>query len=116
MDLPQHPVVIEHDAGGSLAQRIPLVVDYGIFRREVHILGYCASACTLYLGLPDVCVSPDATFVFKSRADSAYWTRQAFEFYPPMLREAIQTNASPFVAWQTTGRLLIDDLGFRPCL
>jgi hypothetical protein len=58
------PMVVSYDMGGSLQSRQTKI---RIMRRQgqrVEIRGRCYSACTMYLGLPDVCVAPDAVLGF----------------------------------------------------
>ncbi len=52
-------MIITYDTGGTVGEYLARAHEFG-----VQILGYCASACTAYLGGPDVCVSPDATLIF----------------------------------------------------
>ena len=54
------PMVIREDHGGPLPARLQ---EIEVLRREarpVEIRGICFSSCTLYLGLNDVCLSPQA--------------------------------------------------------
>ena len=52
-------MIVIYDTGGTVGEYLARAHEIG-----VQILGYCASACTAYLGAPDVCVSPDATLIF----------------------------------------------------
>ena len=61
------PVVIIHDDyGGWVAQFAARVADYRRHRVKVRIMGECASACTMVLGLDPsrVCAGPDAQLEF----------------------------------------------------
>lgn len=55
---------VREDWGGSVAQRIDRVEKMRVSGTKVRILGTCVSACTLYLGLPNTCVSPKARLGF----------------------------------------------------
>jgi hypothetical protein len=62
--LPPLPIRI-HNHRGGLVSRIAAEVDAaGNSGRRVEISGGCWSSCTMYLGLPDVCVDPKAKFGF----------------------------------------------------
>lgn len=58
----QEPLVVQGDWGGSVAARALHIARLG--DRPVRIEGFCASACTMYLGARDVCVTPDAELAF----------------------------------------------------
>jgi hypothetical protein len=92
--LAQGPLVITNDPGGIVATRAARVALIG--DREVRIEGRCASACTLYLAAPNVCVTPDAVLGFHGpshwgfplpRADFDYWSRVIARHYPPTLAD-----------------------------
>ena len=58
-------IYVSNDGGGSIAARIRELDSIRNQGQKVEIrAGYCNSACTLYLGLPDTCVSPNARFGF----------------------------------------------------
>ena len=52
-------MIVTYDTGGTVGEYLARAHEFG-----VQILGFCASACTAYLGAPGVCVGPDATLVF----------------------------------------------------
>ncbi|WP_146036514.1 hypothetical protein [Pseudotabrizicola formosa] len=55
---------IHHDMGGRLDRRQDEIRKLRRSGQAVELRGKCYSACTMYLGLPNVCVSPEATFGF----------------------------------------------------
>ncbi len=55
---------ISHDFGGSIAQYMRAVDGLRDGRSRVEILGDCRSACTLFLGAGNACVSRHATLRF----------------------------------------------------
>lgn len=58
-------LVVNNDRGGSLRERIYEIRTLRESARPVQILGQiCYSTCTMYLGLPQTCVSPRTTFGF----------------------------------------------------
>jgi hypothetical protein len=88
----QGPLVITNDPGGIVATRAARVALIG--DREVRIEGRCASACTMWLAAPNVCVAPDARLSFHGpshfglplpRADFNYWSRVISNHYPESL-------------------------------
>lgn len=56
--------VIEYDSGGSVEARLTELSKLRTNGTNVRIEGFCASACTLYLGLPHTCVAKAATMGF----------------------------------------------------
>lgn len=89
---------VSNDAGGDLADRIAYIEALRNEGRPVEIrTGYCHSACTLYLGLPGTCVSPDAVFGFHGPQMAAeglamlpsrfdHWSHIMAAHYPVQLR------------------------------
>jgi len=55
-------MIIWHDMGGSVDERLAQM--QALAYTHVEIRGTCVSACTLFLGLPDVCVWPEAILGF----------------------------------------------------
>ncbi len=59
------PYVVTNDRGGLLRTRLREIGSLRQQGRPVEIRGsVCFSTCTLYLGLPDTCISPSTTFGF----------------------------------------------------
>lgn len=86
--------VVTHDTGGSVIARWHEVTNLRVEGTEVRIEGPCMSSCTMYLGLPNTCVSPSASFGFhgprsgttgRSLADTSA-ARLMASHYPPVLR------------------------------
>lgn len=57
-------LLVSYDMGGSIGLRQKKVRLLRRQKRRVEIRGRCFSACTMYLGLPDVCVTPNAVLGF----------------------------------------------------
>ena len=55
-----HPVLyVQNDPGGSLSDRVAEIERIRSTGTHVEITaGFCNSACTMYLGLPNTCVAP----------------------------------------------------------
>lgn len=54
---------VDNDYGGSVTQ-YKFKIDALPHATQVRISGECASACTMYLGHPNVCSAPDTLFRF----------------------------------------------------
>ena len=91
-------VVIGNDKGGNVAERLRRIQRLQAEGAEVQIRGeYCLSACTLYLGLENVCVLPETVFGFHGPSSRLYgvalrpasferWSRRMADLYPKPLR------------------------------
>lgn len=68
--LPQGPAMardfidISNDSGGNVLQTIKRRNQLQASGKLVRIRGYCRSACTLYLTMPNACIGPRATVGF----------------------------------------------------
>ena len=59
------PLIINNDRGGLLRDRLRQLAHLRQEDRSVQIQGnICYSTCTMFIGLPKACVSPDTTFGF----------------------------------------------------
>lgn len=58
------PIIVAYDMGGSLQARQDRLRKMRRNGQPVEIRGQCYSACTMYLGLRNVCVAPDALLGF----------------------------------------------------
>ena len=56
--------VVSFDMGGPIKSRRDEIRKLQRLGHRVEIRGQCFSACTMYLGLPNVCVYPDAVLGF----------------------------------------------------
>lgn len=123
----QSPLIIANDRGGSLKTRY-LQID-SLYRsgREVRIVGpRCESSCTLYLGLDNVCISPDVRFGFHgpslygvlplSKAKFENLSITMSTFYPEPVRSWFLNEArhsTTKMAYLTGDYFL--SLGYRKC-
>ena len=55
---------VHNDPGGHVTTRINEIRELNARGDRVEIVGTCASACTLYLGADNVCISPNAMLGF----------------------------------------------------
>ncbi len=93
------------DYGGRLDTRIAFIESLRRRGVQVRITGAdCASACTLYLGLPRSCVSPHTMFRFHGPSSQIYgvglgptafdrWSRLMARQYPPQLARWFMAEA-----------------------
>lgn len=58
------PIVIANDRGGNVLQAIRYRERLAASGRPVEIRGYCRSACTIFITLPNACLGPKATVGF----------------------------------------------------
>ena len=65
------PLIINNDRGGRLRARIYQIAELKRTQQPVHVMGQvCFSTCTMFLGLPQTCVS--STTVFGFHGPSSY--------------------------------------------
>lgn len=89
--------VIGNDQGGALRARLAEVQRIRARDERVEIRGQvCHSACTLYLGVRDVCVLPATRFGFHgpvyrdrpiARERFDHWSRAMAAHYPPEIAD-----------------------------
>ena len=111
------PVVVVKDFGGYVNEYAAVTERYRQTNREVRI-HECHSACTMALGLPNVCVYPNSIFKFHQAYDPrnhiTNWqvSDQLFNTYPQAVRERLGTLTKQFTILR--GQELIN-LGVRDC-
>lgn len=82
--------VIRNDAGGSVSRYLMDATAASAFGQPIKIDGWCASACTLYLGSPYTCVTPRAKLAFHApRGGSAQQNRHAAQVMAGKLPPAV---------------------------
>jgi hypothetical protein len=81
-----------------------------------QIVGHCQSACTMFLALPKVCVSPGAELLFHA-GNNADATRRMLNSYNSKLRSYLKARgAMETKAFHTiSGRDMISRFGYRAC-
>lgn len=91
-------ITIRNDSGGSLQERLDEIEVLRMSGEEIRITGYCASACTMYLVLPNTCVTKGAKLAFHGPQTQYYgvsltaidfekWSKLIAEQYPPSICE-----------------------------
>ncbi len=119
-------IVINNDRGGVVRKRVNEIKRLRAAHKRVEIRGrICYSSCTMYLGLPDTCVSPDTSFGFHgpsyygtrlSNRDFEYWSNVIASHYPQPLRRWYLREGRNRISgfYKISGRELIR-LGIKPC-
>ncbi len=104
---PAPAMTVTDDRGGSVSARMRQVAQLSARGTEVRITGTCISACTLFLGVPNACVSPSARLGFHGpstrtsglplpRAEYERISLQMAAMYPPALRQWFITSARAY--------------------
>lgn len=58
-----------HGEGGRIVDFLPIVQHYDASGELFRIQGVCKSACTLFLGIRNMCIERDATLMFHGGHD-----------------------------------------------
>ncbi len=111
------PVVVVKDFGGYVNEYAAQTEIYRRTGREVRI-HECHSACTMALGLPNVCVYKDSVFKFHQAYDPrnhiTNWqvTGELYDTYPAAVRDRLGAPSKSFTVMRGTELI---DLGIRDC-
>jgi hypothetical protein len=111
------PVIVTKDVGGPVASYQSQTAVYRASEREVR-LHECRSACTMALGLPNVCVYPGSTLKFhlaydpRNHQTNPEVSQQLFDSYPAAVRARLGTLTRNYKV--LSGSELIE-LGIRDC-
>lgn len=119
------PLIVNSDRGGYLGRRSDQIAQMRATGQRVELRGTCLSACTMYLSLPNACVTPSAVFGFHgpsangralSQSDFEYWSQVMAANYSEPLRSWFM-NTARFTTtgyYQLSGVQLIR-MGYRQC-
>lgn len=120
-------IIITYNMGGPIAEQVVLVNQLRASGTTVIIDGKCASACTMFLGVPRSCVTPGARLGFHGPstqyagislppADFDYWSGIMASNYPPKIRTQFMHNwryATTHITWLTGAQASM--MGVRLC-
>lgn len=123
-ELKASPIVIKHDLGGSIEQRI---IDIKVIGdNEVIIDGICASSCTMLLKV--ACVTTTSKLYFHGPSSQFYgiglsqkdfdkWSKVMASYYPKKLKSKFMNEWRYVTVGVTmvTGKDLIETYGVREC-
>lgn len=108
--------------GGLFSRFDPVVAQYNQSGELFRIEGHCQSACTLFLGIRNVCVERSARLLFHAGHDrhnvvSVSFTEHMMSAYNSSLRAYLTANhAMETLAFHTiSGRDMIQKFGYREC-
>jgi hypothetical protein len=111
-----------HGGGGWFEEFDPIVRQYNQSGELFRIEGHCQSACTLFLGIRNVCIDPGASLLFHAGHDrrkniTAFATNRMLGAYNSRLRAYLAANhAMETLAFHTvSGRDMIQKFGYRQC-
>ncbi|GGE05295.1 hypothetical protein SAMN05421774_101868 [Gemmobacter megaterium] len=119
-------MIVRSDMGGSLSEREVEIASLRYTGKKVVIDGTCASACTMYLGLENACLTPRAKLLFHGprSASSTPYTDEIFDrmsaqiakYYPTEIAGWFMNDArfaNPMVKALSYERAVA--MGARPC-
>jgi hypothetical protein len=117
--------VVRYDRGGMLGQRAAEIRLLRAKGQRVELHGTCLSACTMYLGLPNVCVDRAANFGFHGPSrdgkklaprEFEYWSEIMAKNYREPLRSWYLSEARYRTSdyYQVSGAELIK-MGYSQC-
>jgi hypothetical protein len=107
----------------AFAQFQAAVRQYNSSGERLRIDTYCPSACTMFLGVRNVCITPNAVLAFhgggsmrKGTVDPRY-TAQMLSTYKPALRKYLTSNhfMDTFDFHRISGEELIKRFGYPAC-
>jgi hypothetical protein len=112
---------------GALPGEMPrfdaVVQQYNASGERFRIDSHCQSACTIFLSIRNVCITPDATLLFHSGGDmrrnipSARSTQHMLAAYNPALRQYVLDNhfMDTFAFHAIPGSEMISRFGYTAC-
>ena len=108
--------------GGEFVRFDPIVAEHNRSGELFRIEGYCQSACTLFLGIRNVCVDPGASLLFHAGHDRnrnvlTWATEHMLSAYNARLRNYLVSNRhmDTLAFHAVSGRDLIQKFGYRSC-
>lgn len=117
------PVIILNDRGGRISDYAAMADRYTLEGREVRIIGFCWSACSLALSVPNVCVGSMATVMFhdaydpKSGKVSPEATKALVDRLPPKVKVVVSGKIQKnFSSEATLDASALVKLGIKKCI
>jgi hypothetical protein len=113
--------------GAPNAQRFAefeaVVRKYNASGERFRIDGHCQSACTMFLAIRNVCVTPNATLLFHAGGNprqlqrSEEYTKRMLAKYKPSLRKYVTENhfMDTFEFHSISGTAIISRFGYPAC-
>jgi hypothetical protein len=108
---------------GEMPRFDAVVSQYNASGERFRIDGHCQSACTIFLSIRNVCITPAATLLFHSGGDpsrnrvSAASTQHMLDAYNPALRQYVTANhfMDTFAFHSISGSDMIARFGYPAC-
>jgi hypothetical protein len=108
---------------GEMPRFDAVVAQYNASGERFRIDSHCQSACTIFLSIKNVCVTPGATLLFHSGGDpknnrpSAASTQHMLGAYNAALRQYVTENhyMDTFDFHTISGKDIISKFGYPPC-
>lgn len=97
------------------------VRQYNASGERLRIDTYCPSACTMFLGVRNVCITPNATLAFHAGGSrgviNPHRTAQMLSTYKPALRQYLTSNhfVDTFDFHTISGEEMIKRFGYPAC-
>jgi hypothetical protein len=114
-----------HGEGGRIVDFLPIVRQYNASGELFRIQGVCESACTLFLGIRNICVERDATLMFHgghdiredvTGPDTRASRAMLYRYNEPLRRYLLEGHYMDGEEYHAlTGSELIDRFGYREC-
>jgi hypothetical protein len=111
-----------YEMGGQYARFDPVVSQYNQSGELFRIEGHCQSACTLFLGIRNVCIGRGATLLFHAAHDrsqnvSASLTSHMLDAYNARLRDYVTAHhyMDTLEFHPISGGDMIRKFGYRAC-
>jgi hypothetical protein len=111
-----------YEMGGRYARFDPVVSQYNQSGELFRIEGHCQSACTLFLGIRNVCVSRNATLLFHAGHDrsgnpSPALTEHMLDAYNAPLRNYVTSHhyMDTLEFHAIPGAEIIRKFGYKAC-
>jgi hypothetical protein len=106
----------------AFARFLNVVQQYNASGERFRIDGHCQSACTMFLSIRNVCVTPGATLLFHAggtpqRGISPATTQQMLSTYNAALRQYVTENhfMDTFAFHPISGSQIIKRFGYPAC-
>jgi hypothetical protein len=108
---------------GEMGRFDAVVQQYNASGERFRIDSHCQSACTIFLSIRNVCITPNATLLFHSGGDprtgreSASSTQHMLDAYNASLRQYVSDNhfMDTFAFHTISGRDMVSRFGYPAC-
>jgi hypothetical protein len=114
-----------HGEGGRVVDFLPIVQQYNANGELFRIQGVCKSACTLFLGIRNMCIERDATLMFHgghdiqedvTGPDTRASRAMLYQYNEALRRYLLEGHYMDSDDYHTLmGSELIDRFGYREC-